>query len=97
MSHGKLVQFAKDVRREGDRFCWLLSRIPGIEAMPAIGDWVLLRVARPNEVARRVTLQVGPGLITVPRFVKGVVKVQLCDPRTNDKLLGAIGESVAVQ
>jgi histidinol-phosphate/aromatic aminotransferase/cobyric acid decarboxylase-like protein len=78
-----------------ERFYSRLSQIPGVETMPSIGDWILLKVERPNEVARRVSRRVAPGLITVPRHVKGAVRVQICDARTNEELLGAIRESVA--
>jgi len=78
-----------------ERFYSRLSQIQGVETMPSIGDWILLKVERPNEVARRVTRKVAPGLMTVPRHVKGAVRVQICDARTNEQLLSAIRESVA--
>ena len=95
MSEKQLAHFAEGARRDKRSFSWRLSRIPGVETLPAIGDWILLRVPRPDELARRVSRQVGPGLVTVPRLVQGVVKVEIRDAWTNERLLGAIGESLA--
>jgi len=50
MSDQKLVQFAKDARRDGDRFWSLLSQIPGIDPLPAIGDWILFKSSAPERV-----------------------------------------------
>lgn len=81
--------------KDKERFYSRLAQIPGVETMPSIGDWILLRVPRPNEMARRVSRKVAPGLMSVPRHVKGAVRVQVCDAKTNEELIGVIRESVA--
>jgi histidinol-phosphate/aromatic aminotransferase/cobyric acid decarboxylase-like protein len=80
---------------EKDRFYSRLSTIPGIHPMPSIGDWILLRVAKPTEVARRVTRRLVPGIVSVPRHVDGAVRVVVSDPRTNEQVLRALREAVA--
>jgi len=78
-----------------ERFYSRLAQIPGVETLPSIGDWILLRVPRPNDLARRVSRRVAPGLMSVPRHVKGAVRVQISDAKTNEQLIGVIRESVA--
>ncbi len=80
---------------EKDRFFSRLSMIPGIRPMPSVGDWILLQVARPNEVARRVARKFDPAIISVPRHVHGAVRVTVCDPKTNERLLRTLREAVA--
>jgi len=80
---------------EKERFYSRLACIPGIHPMPSIGDWILLRVEHPTELARKITRRVLPGLISVPRHVTGAVRVTVSDPKTNERLLRALREAVA--
>jgi len=85
------------VVEEKDRFYSRLAMIPGIRPMPSCGDWILLHVARPNELARRVSRRLSPGIVSVPRNVENAVRVQVGDPRDNERVLLALRESVAVR
>ena len=80
---------------EKDRFYSRLSTIPGIQPMPSMGDWILLRVLHPADVARRVTRRLVPGLISVPRHIEGAVRVVVSDPKTNERILHVLREAVA--
>lgn len=80
---------------EKDRFYSRLSTIPGVQPMPSIGDWILLRVHRPTDVARKMTRRLVPGLVSVPRHVDGAVRVIVSDPKTNERVLRALREAVA--
>jgi len=77
-----------------ERFYSRLASIPGCRPMPSIGDWILVEVDRPADLARRVTRRLEPGLISVPRHVRGAVRVMVSDPLTNDKILGVMREAV---
>jgi len=88
-------QEAPNVIDEKDRFYSRLATIPGISPMPSIGDWFLLRVAQPTEVARRVARRLIPGLVSVPRHIDGAVRVTVSDPKTNERLLRALREAVS--
>lgn len=81
--------------QEKDRFYSRLSMIPGVRPMPSVGDWILLQVARPQEVARRVARKLDARLISVPRHVDGAVRVTVNDPKTNERLLRTLREAVA--
>jgi histidinol-phosphate/aromatic aminotransferase/cobyric acid decarboxylase-like protein len=80
---------------EKDRFYSRLASIPGIHPLPSIGDWILLQVRNPAELARRVNRRLNPGVVSVPRQVSGAVRIQVADPRTNEQLLNALRECVA--
>jgi histidinol-phosphate/aromatic aminotransferase/cobyric acid decarboxylase-like protein len=80
---------------EKDRFYSRLASIPGIHPLPSIGDWILLQVRNPAELARRVNRRLNPGAMSVPRQVSGAVRIQVSDPRANEQLLNAIRECVA--
>jgi histidinol-phosphate/aromatic aminotransferase/cobyric acid decarboxylase-like protein len=80
---------------EKDRFYSRLASIPGIHPLPSIGDWILLQVRNPAELARRVNRRLNPGAVSVPRQVSGAVRIQVGDPRANEQLLNAIRECVA--
>lgn len=80
---------------EKDRFYSRLAAIPGIRPMPSVGDWILLQVAKPAEVARRVARKLDPDLISVPRHVQGAVRITVRDPKTNERLLRTLREAVA--
>jgi histidinol-phosphate/aromatic aminotransferase/cobyric acid decarboxylase-like protein len=79
---------------EKERFYMRLATIPGIQPMPSVGDWILLRVERPSDLARRVTRRLIPGLVSVPRHVNGAVRVMVSDPKTNERLLRVLREAV---
>jgi histidinol-phosphate/aromatic aminotransferase/cobyric acid decarboxylase-like protein len=81
--------------QEKERFYSRLATIQGIQPMPSIGNWILLRVKDPTECARRVTRRLVPGLISVPRHVAGAVRITVSDPKTNERLLRALREAVA--
>jgi len=83
------------MEKDKDRFYSRLAAIPGIQTMPSIGDWILLRVEKPSDVARRVSRRMSPGLVSVPRHVKGAVRVQVSDAKTNEELLIILREAVA--
>lgn len=77
---------------ERERFYSRLAMIPGIQPMPSVGDWILLHVDHPTELARRVNRRLAPGVVSVPRHVSGAVRIQIADPKTNETLLGALRE-----
>ena len=79
---------------EHERLSSRLATIPGISTMPSVGDWILIRVEQPSEVARRVTRRLLPGLISVPRHIEGAVRLTVSDPKTNEQLLTALKESI---
>ena len=68
-----------------ERFYSRLASIPGCRPMPSIGDWILVQVDRPADMARKVTRKLEPGLISVPRHVRGAVRIMVSDPKTNEK------------
>jgi histidinol-phosphate/aromatic aminotransferase/cobyric acid decarboxylase-like protein len=81
---------------EKDRFYSRLAAIPGIQPMPSIGDWILLQVQHPAELSRKVARRMKkPDLISVPRNVRGAVRVIVSDPKTNEELLRNLREFVA--
>ena len=75
------------LNEEKDRYYSRLASIPGIRPMPSIGDWILLEVARPTELARKVNRRFTPGLMSVPRHVDGAVRLAVLDPKTNEQVL----------
>ena len=79
---------------EKDRFYSRLATVPGIHPLPSIGDWILLQVRNPAELARRVNRRLVPGSMSVPRQIQGAVRIQVADPRTNEQLLSAIRDCV---
>jgi histidinol-phosphate/aromatic aminotransferase/cobyric acid decarboxylase-like protein len=83
------------VADEKDRFYSRLAAIPGIRPMPSVGDWILLHVRQPNELARRVNRRLNPGAVSVPRHIPGAIRIQVADPKTNELLLGALRDLVA--
>lgn len=81
--------------QEKERFYSRLASIPGIRPMPSIGDWILLQVPRPSELARKVNRRIAPGVMSVPRNVPGAVRVHVADPKTNESLLRTLRDLVA--
>jgi histidinol-phosphate/aromatic aminotransferase/cobyric acid decarboxylase-like protein len=82
------------MQQDKDRFYSRLSAIPGVQTMPSIGDWILIRVEKPSDVARKVTRRMAPGLVSVPRHVKGALRVQVSDAKTNEQLITVIREAM---
>ena len=79
---------------EKDRFYSRLATIPGIRLLPSVGDWILLLVEHPHELARRVNRKLAPGVVSIPRQVPGAVRIQIADPKSNERLLRTLKESV---
>ncbi len=79
---------------EKDRFTSRLAMIPGVRPMPSVGQWILLHVQHPTELARRVNRRLAPGVMSVPRQVDGAVRISVADPRTNEQMLRAMRELV---
>jgi histidinol-phosphate/aromatic aminotransferase/cobyric acid decarboxylase-like protein len=80
---------------EKDRFASRLASIPGIQPMPSIGDWILLQVEAPAELARRVNRRMEPGVMSVPRNLSGAVRIHVGDPKANERLLRTLRDLVA--
>ncbi len=80
---------------EKDRFFSRLSTIPGVRPLPSIGDWILLQVEDPSELARRVNRKLAPGVMSVPRGMGRAVRIHVGDPKDNEVLLRTIRELVA--
>jgi histidinol-phosphate/aromatic aminotransferase/cobyric acid decarboxylase-like protein len=80
---------------EKDRFASRLAAIPGIQPLPSIGDWILLQVEQPAELARRVNRRLAPGVMSVPRNLANAVRVHVGQPRDNEKLLKTLRDLVA--
>jgi len=80
---------------ERDRFASRLASIPGIQPLPSIGDWILLQVEQPAELARRVNRRMEPGVMSVPRNVRGAVRIHVGNPIANERLLRTLRDLVA--
>jgi histidinol-phosphate/aromatic aminotransferase/cobyric acid decarboxylase-like protein len=63
--------------------------------MPSIGDWILLEVAKPSDLARKVNRRMAPGVMQVPRQVSGAVRVHVGEPKANEALLKTLRDLVA--
>ena len=82
------------MQQDKDRFYSRLSAIPGVQTLPSIGDWILVRVEKPSDLARKVTRRMSPGLVSVPRHVKGAVRIQVSDAKTNEQVIMVIREAI---
>ena len=80
---------------EKERLCSRLASIPGIRPLPSIGDWILLEVQSPSELARKVNRRIAPGVMSVPRSLQGTVRIHVSDPKANERLLKTLRELVA--
>jgi len=87
-----MAEIRKD---EKDRFFSRLASIPGVRPMPSIGDWILLNVESPSDIARKVNRRMAPGVMSVPRGVDGAVRIHIGDPKDNDVLLRTLRDVVA--
>lgn len=81
--------------QEKERFYSRLSTIPGVRTLPSIGDWILIEVNAPAELARKVNRRLAPGVLSVPRHVPGAVRLHVADPKSNELLYKLIRELVA--
>ena len=80
---------------EKDRFYSRLASIPGIQPMPSVGDWILLQVEEPTDLARKVNRRLAPGMLSIPRGMDGAVRVVVGDPKDNELVFRTIREVVA--
>lgn len=80
---------------EKERFTSRLASIPGVRPLPSIGDWILLQVDRPGDLARRVNRKLAESVLSVPRHVRGAVRVCVADPKKNERILRMLRELVA--
>lgn len=81
--------------QEKDRFSSRLASIPGVHPLPSIGDWILLQVESPSDLARKVNRRLAPGMMTVPRGMAGAVRIHVGDPKANETLLRTLRDLVA--
>ena len=83
--------------QEKERFCSRLASIPGVRPLPSpqTGDWILLKVPAPADLARKVNRRLEPGTLSVPRTIAGTVRVHVSDPKCNEALLRTLREVVA--
>jgi len=79
---------------ERERFYSRLTTIPGIHPMPSIGDWILVQVSQPSELARKLNRRLSPGLVSVPRHIEGVVRLPVQEPKANEALYNVLREVV---
>ena len=79
---------------ERERFYSRLSTLPGIRPMPSVGNWILLEVEQPQELARKLNRRLAPGVVSVPRHVPGAVRIPVKDPNANEALFNTIRELV---
>jgi histidinol-phosphate/aromatic aminotransferase/cobyric acid decarboxylase-like protein len=77
---------------ERERFYSRLATIQGIRPMPSIGQWILLKVENPGEMARRINRRLAPGVVTVPRNVPNAIRIPVRDPKANEELFFALRE-----
>lgn len=75
---------------ERERFFSRLSTIPGVDPMPSIRDWILIKTENPQDLARRVNRRLAPGTVSVPRHVSGAVRIPVRDPKWNQSLFHTI-------
>lgn len=75
---------------ERERFFSRLATIPGIRTMPSIGNWILVAVDNPSDLARKVNRRLEPGTISVPRHIQSAVRVPVRDPKRNEELFHTI-------
>ena len=80
---------------EKDRFSSRLATIPGVRPMPSVGDWILLEVAEPKEIASKVNRRLEPGIMSVPRGMDGAVRVHVGDPKINELVINTLRDLVA--
>lgn len=75
---------------ERTRFYCRLATVEGLEPMPSVGAWILVKVDDPADLARKVNRRTEPGTISVPRQVKSAVRVPVRSPRDNELLFAVV-------
>lgn len=75
---------------ERERFYSRLASIEGVRPMPSIGEWILLKVDNPSELARRINRRMDSGVVHVPRNLPGAVRIEVRDPKANELLFFAL-------
>ncbi len=71
---------------ERERLYSRLSTVQGLHTMPSIGDWILVSVDDPADLARKVNRRIAPGTVSVPRQVKSAMRIPVRTPRENEAL-----------
>jgi histidinol-phosphate/aromatic aminotransferase/cobyric acid decarboxylase-like protein len=85
------------MNEERERFFSRLATIPGIRTMPSIGEWILLEVDHPQDLARKINRRMDPGTVSVPRHVPGTVRLPVRDPKDNEALYQTVREIMVRQ
>lgn len=80
---------------ERERFYSRLATISGIRPLPSIGEWILLKVDNPSDLARKLNRRLEPGVVSVPRNVSGAVRIPVRDPKANEELFFALRDLTA--
>ena len=75
---------------ERERFFSRLATIPGIQTMPSIGAWILVKTDQASDLARKVNRRLEPGTLSVPRHIPGSVRIPVRDPKRNEELFQTI-------
>jgi histidinol-phosphate/aromatic aminotransferase/cobyric acid decarboxylase-like protein len=83
------------MENERERFYSRLATIQGMRPMPSIGQWILLKVDNPAELARRINRRLEPGVVNVPRNVPNAVRIPVRDPKANEELFFALRDLAA--
>ncbi len=89
------MMYREELSPEKDRFSSRLASIPGIQPMPSIGDWIMLHVRNPADLARKLNRRLEPGAMQVPRGSQGSVRVHIGEPKQNDVLYRALRDICA--
>jgi histidinol-phosphate/aromatic aminotransferase/cobyric acid decarboxylase-like protein len=71
---------------ERERFFSRLATVPGVHTKPSIGNWILIEVDHPADLARKINRRLDPGTVSVPRHVPGSVRLPVRDPKANEIL-----------
>ncbi|MEX1023483.1 MAG: hypothetical protein WD226_00270 [Planctomycetota bacterium] len=77
---------------ERERFFSRLSTVPGIELMPSIGQWILVKTDLPSDLARKINRRTESGTVSVPRHVPGAIRIPVRDPKLNEELFQVLRE-----
>lgn len=80
------------MNEERERLYSRLCQVRGLEPMPSIGSWILVTVKEPADLARKINRRVAPGTVSVPRQVKGAIRVPVRTPRENEQLFQIVRE-----
>lgn len=75
---------------EHERFYSRLSTLPGIELMPSVGQWILLKVPEPEEFAKNLNRRLFSGAVSVPQHLEGALRIPVRDAKQNDLVLEAV-------